>query len=828
MNEQQAAGGVRRIAVIVVAGVGEQSASATSLHGNLVKWVDSYVPDDAPPGSVDFAVARVNEGKGEWGSDERTLENVPTVTLRRARPGSDPDQVDVFEMPWSDLSRFPRGLPGFIATLFGLAVQFGTIGLEAIDGLTRRSETATRHFTLQTMRFASWFAAALVIPVTTTMVVAAVNLWLVLDVPAGLPDWVMLFLVGTLGGFAVWFVAKALDDGGWVYEGRPEAHGRLRDRLRSVLTISELRRIVRGPIPWALAIYAVTCAGWVWLYFEERSIRIASAETLLYGAGYGLRAGWLVALAVLAGALLALLVWAALRRVWDSEQDERDGEGFRGRWVSGVLTMIISPFAVALVGTLLFAGVAGVAFKSAEDARWGSEATKIQCFSGASSWQTSGDCGSKPDEWPATAMHIAQLHANAEELSAQADQETDLDQKLDLESQAADARDAANEIEADAGATPVDWAKALFVIITIPVFVAVLALLIVLVLALFPFVRNLRSYWGQRGAVLARTLRLLWRPATSVVLAGIALAVIVATWCVWLGWLGPLSFLSGDPWGSDRAGLLTFVGVAAAGLLLVSRFLPIDVRGFGGHFGKLEFGGAELGGNLESLRKRLDPAYDIASYLRKYRDKTGTRPKIIARYRALLREIARRNYDGLLIVAHSQGAVLSAATLFGDPYRREPEDENEDGRGVLAWGELRDRPDLPENVALITCGCPLRQSYDGRMPGDYSWLWASTTDLSPLTLAWINAYRPRDYIGQAMFRVPLTPESQKQGRVFTQTPAGRVARLDVCLKGKGGHVGYWTDGEFAMWVDYAVALCLGEVDPPCPNCYSPGRPGSDC
>jgi hypothetical protein len=129
---------------------------------------------------------------------------------------------------------------------------------------------------------------------------------------------------------------------------------------------------------------------------------------------------------------------------------------------------------------------------------------------------------------------------------------------------------------------------------------------------------------------------------------------------------------------------------------------------------------------------------------------------------------------------------------------------------------------LPNKVVLITCGCPLRQSYDARMPDDYTWLWepgANAPDLRPVTLAWINAYRPRDYIGQAMFHPPLAPDTQTQGTVLEAPKAGAVDRLDVCLNGTGSHVGYWTDLELAKWVDYALDRCLGGPDPGYPDGY---------
>jgi hypothetical protein len=202
--------------------------------------------------------------------------------------------------------------------------------------------------------------------------------------------------------------------------------------------------------------------------------------------------------------------------------------------------------------------------------------------------------------------------------------------------------------------------------------------------------------------------------------------------------------------------------------------------------------------------------YDIATYLRIFRSPKDIRPRIIARYRALLRQIAsQQRYDALLIVAHSQGSVLSTATLFGDPHRQDPEAGIENGAGVRGWNELH-LPDLPRPLFLLTCGCPLRQSYDARLPGDYEWLWRRDEPLEPIS-RWINVYRPRDYIGQAIFNPPLETATQRQEHV-TPAPQGcPVDGIDVCLKGSGNHTGYWTDLEFAKWVDYAIGCCLVRV-----------------
>jgi hypothetical protein len=78
-----------------------------------------------------------------------------------------------------------------------------------------------------------------------------------------------------------------------------------------------------------------------------------------------------------------------------------------------------------------------------------------------------------------------------------------------------------------------------------------------------------------------------------------------------------------------------------------------------------------VGGRLETVRRYIDIPYDVATYLR-IDHGDGVRTRIVARYRALLDELRQQGYDAVVLVAHSQGSALSAATR-GDRYRRDPE-----------------------------------------------------------------------------------------------------------------------------------------------------------
>src|SRR5690606_15385497 len=149
------------------------------------------------------------------------------------------------------------------------------------------------------------------------------------------------------------------------------------------------------------------------------------------------------------------------------------------------------------------------------------------------------------------------------------------------------------------------------------------------------------------------------------------------------------------------------------------------------------FGSAS--GWLERLRIVLDVPYDIVNYLRVTQPEVGVvapRQRMLRRYRALLRHIAlggtdRTPYAGLVIAAHSQGTVLTVATLFGDA-----------NRSPVAAPLAAEAPELilPAHMSLLTAGSPLRQLYEARFPGQYAWLQADVAvpgRLAPLTGRWV-------------------------------------------------------------------------------------------
>ena len=211
-----------------------------------------------------------------------------------------------------------------------------------------------------------------------------------------------------------------------------------------------------------------------------------------------------------------------------------------------------------------------------------------------------------------------------------------------------------------------------------------------------------------------------------------AAAGVVVSWIV----------LGAEPGSRGAAELGAAVAVVTGGLLVTVRLLGITPsRALG-----------QASGPLERVRIVLDIPYDVATYLRVSQPGLVVAPRrrMLRRYRALLREVAaggvdRVPYDGLVITAHSQGTVLSAATLFGDAFRAPPAEPLDRAEPAIA---------LPPRVSLVTFGSPLRQLYGERFPGQYDWVRArldAPEGFAPLTDHWVNLYRSGDYVGRTLW-----------------------------------------------------------------------------
>jgi FtsH-binding integral membrane protein len=239
---------------------------------------------------------------------------------------------------------------------------------------------------------------------------------------------------------------------------------------------------------------------------------------------------------------------------------------------------------------------------------------------------------------------------------------------------------------------------------------------------------------------------------------------------------------------------------------------------------------------LELVTSRARPAIGIAldvdNYLRESPIEGTPRARIAERFVSLLRHVTARKdengqpfFDRLVIVAHSQGTVITADLLRFLTVARIPS------------------PDLSHfDVRLITMGSPLRQLYAVHFPHLYDWIdrsddhgdsrevnddtrfcerkitapslipddpagLLSLTELSPSPLwlrvkTWVNLYTSGDYVGRSLWR------TDNDGGVWDYEAADQAAtgagRRERCL-GDGTHTRYWTSAEVARELDALIS-----------------------
>ena len=271
----------------------------------------------------------------------------------------------------------------------------------------------------------------------------------------------------------------------------------------------------------------------------------------------------------------------------------------------------------------------------------------------------------------------------------------------------------------------------------------------------------------------------------------------------------------------NRSILSVAVGVltASAGTLIA----------FGSRLNKISLG----------LRGVLDAALDVDNYLRLYPKENTTRGQIFARYASLLKYLLNckdsqqeNAYDEIVIIAHSQGAVITADLLrFLDQYHHH----------LSSWLGTKES-EIP-NIYLFTMGSPIRQLYSFAFPHLYYWVYnsplnnlsikfwlillkmdclagilflrESISDTTPTlpdnsnpdpsellgVKQWVNAYRSGDYIGRYLWRSPnddclwqkvIFPDSNSSNQEENISQAHDKTRREFCI-GAGGHTHYWDE-----------------------------------
>ena len=194
------------------------------------------------------------------------------------------------------------------------------------------------------------------------------------------------------------------------------------------------------------------------------------------------------------------------------------------------------------------------------------------------------------------------------------------------------------------------------------------------------------------------------------------------------------------------------------------------------------------------LRVAVDAVLDIDNYFGDPPNRHPPRARIYSRYASLLAYLRERRYARIVIVAHSQGTVISADLL----------------RYLQTQGRLqRLVGGLP--VALVTVGSPLRDLYAKRFPLLYRWVGpreAGFADAAPAAAElglneWVNACRSGDYVGRFIW----TPDDDTaRFAVATVEPDGSVQarragdRAEFCL-GAGAHTHYFSNDAVALAVE---------------------------
>ena len=253
------------------------------------------------------------------------------------------------------------------------------------------------------------------------------------------------------------------------------------------------------------------------------------------------------------------------------------------------------------------------------------------------------------------------------------------------------------------------------------------------------------------------------------------------------------------------------------------------------------FGGL-LSKHLPAVRAPLDVVLDVDTYFRTFPARGVPRANMMARFATLLDRLEDEGYQSIVIVAHSQGTVLSADLLR-----------------LRTWQRQRDAQ-RQHRVAyhFATFGSPLRQLYAARFPRWYEWV-LHRPSFDANTKAhevggprlektgfrrWINGYCSGDYVGRWLWSAePLLKDSKGRaldmkgiiGKPWSDRPPTLVdglaalepyasydfatldtmklvrsaRRLECCL-GYGAHTKYFEVGQAgtAWLIDHAVVGAL--------------------
>ncbi|CAA9319910.1 MAG: hypothetical protein AVDCRST_MAG68-1897 [uncultured Gemmatimonadetes bacterium] len=771
---------------------------------------------------------------------------VPVDTDAEAHPAADrhedPDEreVDVYEVYWADHSRPAQGALGFFGTAYQLLLHIATLGRQAVDDT--RLDYPSRPWNV-----IRWFQQAVVtlltlpipllnlvllivgfgvipagaiagyrhgpaIAVSTVLGVCGAMLayhWMQKNVPAKPLTWSLLPFAAAAGGVALAFLGGFVldrvshqDDIGigtaisvaWWVVGGAIAH----------LVASKYQRLRAGVLPVTTMAYGLSLLTFTYWMLKFRTtmdvvprMELSTLYTmqLIFAL---LRVCWI--LLVLFSIMLVIL-WFVVRR--DAKHDPRREKGSDfaqdERW---------SRCRAALRTGRLAIGLSAAAFLGFTLLAWAGifsfTVSRFEVFSHIDTVQTA----------PLYARYIPFLLPDVDKVRvwdaglaskdlvlARADTATLAkgDSAAILAAQNDSADFTVPEYFQGLIANSVTPAAA---IQAVPMLAAVLILLWMAVPSVLaegntradctnPRTREM-GRWLSRGLDSTRLVTHLIYAAVLIPL--LYSALVAASRELGLTWL---------PAQNDRLELGTYAAAGTAGTLIATSALVI--------VGALvKFGGSAL-----------DVMLDVDNYLRTTPPEATPRALVCERYVSLLRHVAGAEgdmpYDGVVIVAHSLGALISADLLHF--LRRERARGGDPALARLGFGAPGEPGRIP--ITLITMGNPLRQLLSRFFPHRYQWVRASpengilplpesdaaepreeergsTPDARLLGVRrWANLYRSGDYVGRALWLTEWYHRTKGGDQAKTTAPFfisstrhGDVEVSEGCI-GAGAHTHYW-------------------------------------
>jgi hypothetical protein len=832
------------------ADAGPEPEDPSDAAGELgYQFMRMQLRDHQPDGSASTYVTTVLRSLRRGGPGVPADTDTPPESGHRP---PDEREVDVYEVYWADLSRPAQGALNFFSTAYQLLLHVATLGRQAVD------DTA--------LDYVSWPWRAIrriqqLAVILLTLPIPLLNLILLVVgfgvIPAGtiaryergpiiavcavlgvfgalvsyrwmrehVPDrplvWSLLPLAGAAAGVVLGVALGAAI--GLVLAELPGFAARKHKGLGAAISVAwwlvgcgitywvaaKYQRLRAGALPVAMVSYALSAVVFAWWMFAYRQMevveRLELATLLTMQLIFAfLRVCWFL-LAV--SAALLTLFWFVAR--WDAKRDPRrnrrsdlkdDPRWSRCRAAlrTGRLAIGLSSGTFLLFTLLAWAGI----FAFTVDRFHVFSRTTVEA---AGKHYTRLSPLLLPDAAEMRGLDRVLAKRDMEKLrDAAADTAVKRDAKADAAAMAGAKRDAAKF-------TVPEYFQGLIATSITPVApisaVPMAAALLLLLWMALPSVKaegNAKAECTnpqsrQMGRWLSRGLDST-RSVTHLIYSGLLIPLVYGVLvkvAVKLEWKPILDF-------HDKLALMTYGAAGLAGTLIAASAVVI--------FSFL----AKFGGSA------LDVVLDVDNYLRTTPPEATPRARICQRYVSLLRHVAGAEgdtrYDGVVIVAHSLGALISAdllrflqreRALGGDPALAPLGFDGGNGRGQIP-------------IALITMGSPLRQLLSRFFPHRYQWVRAnpdngaaplpslasdepdaalrsSTPDARWLGVRrWMNVYRSGDYVGRSLWLMEWYHRTLGGAAgggyhlpFFTSTARhGDVEVSEGCI-GAGAHTHYW-------------------------------------